>query len=197
MRDAVARVRVDLPDEVEEPQVTKSDDDDDPVIRVSVTSDRMRPAEITDYVERLVVDRLSTLEGVSQVEIFGERRYAIRVWLDRRAMAARQLTVDDVEEALRRNNVELPAGELKSTMRQFTVRAQSRLAGVEQFENIMIERIDGYPIRLADIARIERGVEDDDPSSAPMVARQSVSASYASRRRTRSRSPIASARRSS
>ena len=162
VRDAVARVRVDLPDEVEEPQVTKSDDDDDPVIRVSVTSDRMRPAEITDYVERLVVDRLSTLEGVSQVEIFGERRYAIRVWLDRRAMAARQLTVDDVEEALRRNNVELPAGELKSTMRQFTVRAQSRLAGVEQFENIMIERIDGYPIRLADIARIERGVEDDE-----------------------------------
>ena len=162
VRDAVARVRVDLPDEVDEPQITKSDDDDDPVIRVSVTSDRMRPAEITDYVERFVSDRLSTLEGVSQVEIFGERRYAIRVWLDRRAMAARQLTVDDVEDALRRNNVELPAGELKSTMRQFTVRAQSRLAGVEQFENIMIERIDGYPIRLADIARIERGVEDDE-----------------------------------
>ncbi|HEX2477910.1 MAG TPA: efflux RND transporter permease subunit, partial [Geminicoccaceae bacterium] len=152
VRDAVARVRADLPDEVEEPQVTKSDDDDDPVIRVSVTSDRMRPAEITDYVERLVVDRLSTLEGVSQVEIFGERRYAIRTWLDRRAMAARQLTVDDVEEALRRNNVELPAGELKSTTRQFTVRAQSRLSGVEQFESIMIERVDGYPIRLADIA---------------------------------------------
>ena len=162
VRDAVARVRAELPDEVEEPQVTKSDDDDDPVIRVSVTSDRMRPAEITDYVERLVADRLSTLEGVSQVEIFGERRYAIRIWLDRRAMAARQLTVDDVEAALRRNNVELPAGELKSTTRQFTVRAQSRLSGVEQFESIMIERVDGYPIRLADIAHIERGVEDDE-----------------------------------
>jgi multidrug efflux pump len=162
VRDAVARVRVDLPDEVDEPQITKSSDDDDPVIRVSLTSDRMPPAEITDYVERFVVDRLSTLDGVSQVEIFGERRYAIRIWLDRRAMAARQLTVDDVEEALRRNNVELPAGELKSTMRQFTVRAQSRLVGVEQFENIMLERIDGYPVRLADIARIERGVEDDE-----------------------------------
>ncbi|HLT01304.1 MAG TPA: efflux RND transporter permease subunit, partial [Geminicoccaceae bacterium] len=109
VRDAVARVRGDLPDEVDEPRITKSDDDDDPVIRISVTSDRMRPAEITDYVERFVVDRLSTLDGVSQVEIFGERRYAVRIWLDRRAMAARQLTVDDVEEALRRNNVELPA----------------------------------------------------------------------------------------
>jgi multidrug efflux pump len=162
VRDAVARVRDELPDEVDEPQITKSDSDSDPVIRIGITSDRMSPAEITDYVERFVIDRLSTLEGVAQVEIFGERRYAIRIWLDRRAMAARNLTVDDVEEALRRNNVELPAGELKSTTRQFTVRAQSRLANVGEFENITLERIDGYPIRLADIARIERGVEDDE-----------------------------------
>jgi multidrug efflux pump len=162
VRDAVARVRPDLPDDVDEPQVAKSDSDSDPMMRIAVTSDRMSAAEITDYVERFVLDRLSTLEGIAQVRIFGERRYAIRVWLDRRAMAARNLTVDDVEQALRRNNVELPAGELKSTTRQFTVRAQSRLSTVEQFENIMIERIDGYPIRLADIARIERGVEDDE-----------------------------------
>jgi multidrug efflux pump len=162
VRDAVARVRDELPDEVDEPQITKSDSDADPVMRIGITSDRMSPADITDYVERFVVDRLSTLEGVAQVEIFGERRYAIRVWLDRRAMAARNLTADDVEQALRRNNVELPAGELKSTTRQFTVRAQSRLANAGQFESIMIERIDGYPVRLADIARIERGVEDDE-----------------------------------
>ena len=162
VRDAVARVRPDLPDDVDEPQVAKSDSDSDPMMRIAVTSDRMSAAEITDYVERFVLDRLSTLEGIAQVRIFGERRYAIRIWLDRRAMAARNLTVDDVEQALRRNNVELPAGELKSTTRQFTVRAQSRLSSVEQFENIMIERIDGYPIRLADIARIERGVEDDE-----------------------------------
>ena len=97
------------------------------------------------------------------MEIFGERRYAIRVWLDRRAMAARQLTVDDVEAALRRNNVELPAGELKSTIAPVhRARPTPGCAGVEQFENIMVERIDGYPIRLGDIARIERGVEDDN-----------------------------------
>jgi multidrug efflux pump len=162
VRDAVARVRAELPDEVDEPRITKSDSDSDPVMRIGITSDRMSPAEITDYIERFVLDRLSTLEGVAQVEIFGERRYAVRIWLDRRAMAARNLTVDDVEEALRRNNVELPAGELKSTARQFTVRAQSRLAEVAQFEGIVLERIDGYPIRLADIARIEHGVEDDE-----------------------------------
>ena len=161
VRDAVARVRADLPDEVDEPQITKSDTDADPVMRIAVTSTRMSPAEITDYVERFVVDRLATLQGVAQVEIFGQRRYAVRIWLDRRAMAARNLTVDDVEQALRRNNVELPAGELRSTTRQFTVRAQSRLSTVEQFRQIVIERIDGYPVRLADIAQVQRGVEDD------------------------------------
>ncbi|HEX5079742.1 MAG TPA: efflux RND transporter permease subunit [Geminicoccaceae bacterium] len=162
VRDAVARVRGDLPDEVEEPQITKSDDDDDPVMRIAITSDRMSPAEITDYVERFVVDRLATLDGVSQVEVYGQRRFAIRIWLDRRAMAARNLTVDDIESALRRNNVELPAGELESTARQFTVRAQSRLSRVEQFRDIVIDRVDGYPIRLGDVAEVVRGVEDDD-----------------------------------
>ncbi len=162
VRDAVARVRGDLPDEVDEPQITKSDSDFDPVMRIAITSDRLSAAEITDYADRFVVDRLATLEGVAQVEVFGERRFAIRIWLDRRAMAARNLTVADIESALRRNNVELPAGELKSTNRQFTVRTESRLSTVAEFERIVVASVAGYPIRLADIARVVRGVEDDD-----------------------------------
>jgi multidrug efflux pump len=162
VRDAVARVRNQLPADIDEPRITKNDSDSDPVMRIAVTSDRMSPAEITDFIERYIVDRLATLDGVAQVKVFGERRYAIRIWLDRRAMAARNLTVDDVESALLRNNVELPAGELKSTLRQFTVRTDSRLSRPEQFRNIVLERIDGYPVRLADIARVERGVEDDN-----------------------------------
>ena len=162
VRDAVARVRAKLPDEVDEPRITKNDSDSDPVMRIAVTSDRMSPAEITDFVERYLVDRLATLDGVAQVNVYGERRYAIRIWLDRRAMAARNLTVDDVESALQRNNVELPAGELKSTLRQFTVRTDSRAdAGPSSSRTSCVERIDGYPVRLGDIARIERGVEDD------------------------------------
>ncbi|HEX5796413.1 MAG TPA: efflux RND transporter permease subunit [Geminicoccaceae bacterium] len=162
VRDAVARVRGDLPDEADEPQITKSDSDSDPVMRIAITSDRLSAAEITDYADRFIVDRLATLEGVAQVEVFGERRFAIRIWLDRRAMAARNLTVADVEDALRRNNVELPAGELKSTNRQFTVRTESRLSTVAEFERIVVASVAGYPIRLADIARVVRGVEDDD-----------------------------------
>jgi multidrug efflux pump len=162
VRDAVARVRRDLPDEAEEPRITKNDSDADPVMRIAITSDRLSAAEITDYAQRFIVDRLATLDGVAQIDIFGERRFAIRIWLDRRAMAARNLTVADVESALRRNNIELPAGELKSTSRQFTVRTESRLSQVAEFENIVVDKVAGYPIRLADIARIVRGVEDDD-----------------------------------
>ncbi len=162
VRDAVGRVRGDLPEDVDEPQIVKSDSDADPVIRLAVTSDRMTPSEITDYVERYVVDRFSTLNGVSTVDIYGERRQAIRIWLDRRALAARDLTVADIENALRRNNVELPSGELESTTRLFTVRVDSRLRDVEQFRRIVVDTVAGYPVRLSDVARVMVGVESDD-----------------------------------
>lgn len=162
VRDAVGRVMGELPEDADDPRVVKADSDAEPVIRISVTSDRMTPAEISDYVDRFIVDRLSTLDGVAQVDIFGERRYAIRIWLDRQALAARNLAVEDVEAALRRNNVELPAGELESATRLFTVRTDTRLRRVEEFENIVIDYVGGYPIRLAEVARVELGVEDDD-----------------------------------
>jgi multidrug efflux pump len=161
VRDAVGRVRRDLPDDVEEPQIVKSDSDADPVMRLAVTSSRMTPPEITDYVERFIVDRLATLDGVASVDIQGSRRYAIRIWLDRAAMAARNLTVAQVEAALRRNNVELPAGEIESLNLQLTIRLDSRLQTAESFRNIVVDRIAGYPVRLSDIATVELGSEDD------------------------------------
>ncbi|MGI9416853.1 MAG: efflux RND transporter permease subunit [Geminicoccaceae bacterium] len=161
VRDAVGRVRTRLPEDVDEPRIAKSDDDDDPVMRVGVVSDRMSPSELTDYAERFIVDRLATLDGVASVNIFGDRRFAVRIWLDRKALAARNLTVGDVEAALRRNNLELPAGELESESRQFQIRTVSRIDDIESFRSLIITRIDGFPIRLAHIARVERGAEDD------------------------------------
>ncbi|MEW5423215.1 efflux RND transporter permease subunit [Amorphus sp. 3PC139-8] len=161
VRDAVARVRNDLPDDAEEPQIVKSDADADPVMRLGVTSDRMSAAEITDYVDRYVVDRLATVPGVASVDMAGERPFAVRVWLDRRAMAARNLTVADIEAALRRANLELPAGEIETASRQFTVRLNSRLPTVEAFRDVVIDRVAGYPIHLSDVARVVAGVEDD------------------------------------
>lgn len=162
VRDAVGRIRGNLPDGADEPVVIKNDSDADPVMRLAVASDRHSPEEITDYVERFVVDRLSTLDGVATVDIRGERRFAIRIWLDRRALAARNLTVTDVEAAIRRNNVELPAGEITSSQRQIDIRLDSRLTTPEQFRNISITTVDGYPVRIGDVATVIRGVEDDN-----------------------------------
>jgi uncharacterized cupredoxin-like copper-binding protein len=100
VRDAVGRVRGRLPEDAEEPRVVKSDADADPIMRVAVTSDRMSAPDITDYIERNIIDRLTTIDGVANVEIFGARRYAIRVWIDRRELAARNMTVADIEAAL-------------------------------------------------------------------------------------------------
>lgn len=161
VRDAVGRVRGDLPEEADEPQVVKSDADADPVMRLAITSDRMTTAEITDYIDRFIADRIATLDGVADVDIAGDRPFAVRIWLDRRALAARNLTVADVEAALRRANIELPAGEVESYNRQLTVRLNSRLASVEDFRDVVLDRVAGYPVRLGDVARIAPGVADD------------------------------------
>ncbi len=161
VRAAVARVRDQLPDEVDEPQVVKSDSDADPVMRLAVYSDRMTPAEVTDYLERFIVDRITTIDGVANVRVYGERRAAIRIWLDRNNLAAHNLTVADVEAALRENNVELPAGEIESNTRLFTVRLESRLSTPEQFRDVLVREMNGVPVRLGAVARVERGVEDD------------------------------------
>ena len=161
VRDAVGRVRGELPDEADEPQVVKSDADADPVMRLAITSDRMTTAEITDYIDRFVADRIATLKGVASVEIAGGRPFAVRIWLDRRALAARNLTVSDVAAALRRANVELPAGDVESFNRQLTVRLNSRLSSIEDFRDVVLDRVAGYPVRLGDVARVEPGVADD------------------------------------
>ncbi len=161
VRDAVGRIRDNLPQEADQPEVEKADADADPVMRLAVTSDRMTTPEITDYIDRFIIDRLATLDGVANVRVYGDRAFAVRIWLDRRALAARKLTVEDVEQALRRNNVELPAGEVESQDRQLTVRLNSRLASIEDFRDVVLDRVAGYPVRLRDVARVEPGVEND------------------------------------
>ncbi|MTI44107.1 multidrug efflux pump [Roseibium hamelinense] len=162
VRDAVSRVRADLPTDTDEPQVVKNDADSDPVMRLAVTSERLSAAEITDYVDRYIIDRLATVPGVASIETYGGRPKAVRVWLDRRAMAARNLTVLDIERALQRANIELPAGELKSDARQLSVRLDSRLPTVDAFADVVIDRVAGYPIRIKDIATVVSGVAEDD-----------------------------------
>ena len=162
VRDAVSRVLNRLPEEAETPVIAKADADARPIIWVTLTSTSLAPQELTDFAERSLVDRFAVLDGVSEVIIGGERRYAMRVWLDRQRMAANGVTVTDIEQALRSNNVELPAGRLESDSRAFTLRADNRLATVDAFKDLVVRRQGDYLLRLGDVARISLGVENDD-----------------------------------
>ena len=162
VRDRIARVLGQLPKEVDPPQIVKSDSSAEPVMNLSFNSDQMTPLEVTDYAERYIVDRLSTVPGVSRAALTGGRRAAMRIWLDRQALAARSLTAVDVENALRRENVQLPAGRLESRTREFSLRTEIGLDTEEDFRRLVIGRsADGRVTRLGDVAEIRIGPESD------------------------------------
>ena len=162
LRDRVSRIVDDLPTEADPPEIQKEDSNDDVIMWLNLTSEKMTVPELTDYADRYLVDRFSVLDGVSRVRVGGGQRYAMRVWLDRSAMAARGLTVTEVEQALRAENVELPAGKIESATRSFTLRLGRAFLTSEDFSKIVIKRgADDYLIRLGDIARVERGTEED------------------------------------
>jgi multidrug efflux pump len=161
VRDRVSRVRGQLPDAVDEPIIAKVEADAQAIIWLRLNSDRHSALEISDYADRYVVDRLKTLSGVSSVIIGGERRYAMRIWLDRERIAAYGLTPQDVEDALRRQNIEVPAGRIESRQREFTVLSESDLRTPEQFNNLIIREVNNYPVRLRDVGRAELGPQDE------------------------------------
>ena len=162
IRDRVNGALDNLPDEADPPEVQKVSSDEDVILWFNLTGENMTIPELTDYAQRYLVDRFSVIDGIARVRIGGEQRYAMRVWLDRRELAARSLTVNDVEAALRAENVELPAGSIESLERQFTVRMARTYRTVDQFNQLVVKRgDDGHLIRLGDIARVERGTEED------------------------------------
>ena len=150
VRDRVSRIRKQLPATIDEPVVSKIEADAQAIIWIAVTSDRQSPMEITDFADRYLTDPLKALPGVSSVIIGGERKYAMRVWLDRERLAAQGLTVQDVENALNNQNVESPGGRIESTQREFTVQPRTDLRSPEDFNNMIIST-NGYPIRLKDV----------------------------------------------
>ena len=162
VRDRVSRVTGALPDEADPPRIIKADANADAVMFIHFSSDSMTLLEITDYAERALIDRLSTVSGVAQVFIGGGRRFAMRVWIDRQALAARQLTVTDIEDALRRENVELPAGRIESESREFSLRTLVGLESEADFRNLVIARgADGHLVRLGEVAKVELAAENE------------------------------------
>jgi len=161
VRDRVARVRRRLPVEVQEPTIARVEADAEPILQLVFTSERMNALEITDYVDRFVLDRLKNLNGVADVEINGERRYAMRIWIDRERLAAFNLTVQDVESALKAQNVELPSGRIESRDREFSVLSRTGLTTPEQFRNVIVKLADGHQVKLGEVARVELGAADE------------------------------------
>ncbi|MCF7223382.1 efflux RND transporter permease subunit [Marilutibacter chinensis] len=156
VRDAISGVADRMPEEADPPEVEKADSDSDTVIWLNMSSTTMDPLQLSDYAERYVVDRLSSLDGVSTVRIGGQQRYAMRIWLDSDALAARGITANDVEDALRAENVELPAGRIESDNRDFTLRLARSYQEPEDFARIPLRKgEDGYVVRLGDVARVE------------------------------------------
>ncbi len=151
VRDRVSRVAALLPEQADTPVVAKIEADAWPIMWIALSSDRHSPMELTDYADRYLTDPLKALSGVATVIIGGERKYAMRVWLDRERMAAQGLTAQDIEEALRRQNLDSPGGRIESTTREFTVLAETDLKNAQQFNDMIIREVGGYPIRLRDI----------------------------------------------
>ncbi|MGA0845271.1 MAG: efflux RND transporter permease subunit [Luteolibacter sp.] len=160
VRDRVSRARDGLPDEVNEPIIAKEDADAQPVLWITFTSDRFSRTELTDLVDRIAKQRIQTVPGVGTIFIGGERRFAMRLWLDPAKLASYQLTPVDVEQALREQNVDIPGGRIESFSREFTVRTQGDLQDVAAFENLVIATRGNSQIQLKDVGRAELGSED-------------------------------------
>jgi multidrug efflux pump len=162
VRDRVSRVVGVLPEEADPPQIIKADSSQEAIMFLHFSSSEMSTLEITDYAERNLIDRFSTVPGVARVSINGGRRYAMRIWIDRQALAARSMTVSDIEEALRRENVELPAGRIESQKREFSLRTIVGLETEDDFRNLVITRSeDGHLVRLGELAKVQLAAESE------------------------------------
>ena len=161
VRDRTARVRNKLPQAVEEPVIAKVEADAFPVIWLAFSSDTYNALQINEMVNRIVKPRLQTVTGAADVRIFGERKYAMRIWLDPDRLAAYKLTTQDAEDALRRSNLEVPAGRIESSQREFSVSSNTDLIRPAQFGDIVIKTVNGFPVKMRDVARIEEGAAEE------------------------------------
>ncbi len=181
VRDKVARVRGRLPQDVREPVVAKEQADAEPFFWLALSGDNYDLLQLSDIGDRLVKQRLQTLPGVGSARIYGERRFSMRVWLSASELAARGLTVQDVQQAIRTRNVEVPAGRIESERREFTVRSLGELKTPAEFAQLVVSSQGGQLVKLRDLGRVELGPQDErsalrfngTPSVAIGVIRQS------------------------
>ncbi len=160
VRDRIAQIRPLLPLGILEPHVEKAAAENAEILWLAVSSDRHSELEMSDIADRFIKARLVMIPGVSATYFDGERRYAMRIWLDPDRLAARRLTVQDVEDAIRNQNASIPAGRVESDQMEFSVSLKGTLQSPKQFESLIVAYREGYPVRVEDVARVELGAED-------------------------------------
>src|SRR6266550_6866080 len=165
VRDKVARVRGRLPEDVREPVVAKQEADAQPFFWLALSGENYDLLQLSDVGDRLVKSRLQTLPGVGQARIFGERRFSMRVWLSAAELSARGLTVQDVQQAIRSRNVEVPAGRIESDRREFTVRSLGELKTPTEFSELVVSNDSGVLVKLKDLGRVELGARSEEHTS--------------------------------
>ena len=175
VRDKVSQAQRSLPPDLEAPPVvTKADASSDAILSMTVQSTTRNPLQITEYANNVLVERLQTIPGVSAIQIWGEKRYAMRIWIDPTKLTAFGLTPGDVQTALARENVELPSGKISGNTTELTVRTFGRLDTEEQFSNVIIKNVNGADVRVRDVAEVVLGPENEETalreSGIPMIA---------------------------
>jgi multidrug efflux pump len=175
VRDKVSQASRSLPNDLDAPPViSKADASSDPIISMTVQSNTRNQLQVTEYANNVLVERLQTIPGVSGIQIWGEKRYAMRIWFDPKKLAAYGLTPSDVQNALLRENVELPSGKIQGNATELTVRTFGRLNTEEEFENISVKNINGADIHISDVADVVLGPENEETSfresGIPMIA---------------------------
>ena len=175
VRDKVSQASRSLPNDLDAPPViSKADATSDPIISMTVQSNTRNQLQVTEYANNVLVERLQTIPGVSGIQIWGEKRYAMRIWFDPRRLAAYSLAPIDVQNAMLRENVELPSGKIQGNATELTVRTFGRLNTEEEFENISVKNLNGADIRIKDVADVVLGPENEESSlkesGIPMIA---------------------------
>lgn len=175
VRDKVSQAIRQLPQDIDAPPVvTKSDANSDAIISMTVQSNTRNQLEVSDYATNVLLEKLQTIPGVSGVQIWGEKKYAMRLWIDPVKLSAYNLTFTDVQTALNKENVDLPAGKVYGNNTELTVKTFGRLTTEEDFENLIIKAGDNQLVRLRDVAEVLLGPENEETilkeRGVPMVA---------------------------
>ncbi len=161
VRDKVSQAVRSLPQDIDAPPVvSKADADSEPIVTMTVQSATRNPLELSDYAENVIAERLQTIPGVSSVQIWGQKKYAMRLWVDPVKLAAYGVTVSDVRDALERQNVELPTGKLTGANTELTVKTMGNLSSAEEFNNIIVKSEGEKIVKLSDVGYAELGPEN-------------------------------------